>query len=49
MSTEINHDRRRFLAAAAMTSAAVQLGIAGRANAESARVVRFPQRVDFPR
>ena len=42
MSTEINHDRRRFLAAAAMTVAAVQLGIAGCANAESARGAQLP-------
>ena len=48
MSTEINHDRRRFLAAAAMTVAAVQLGIAGCANAESAKGMRLPSEGGFP-
>jgi pimeloyl-ACP methyl ester carboxylesterase len=36
MSQEINHDRRRFLGAAAMSIAAVELGMIGCANAQSA-------------
>jgi len=48
MSTEIIKDRRRFLAAAAMTVAAVQLGIAGCAKAESPGVVRLPSQGGFP-
>ncbi len=37
MSDEINHNRRRFLGAAAMTIAAAQLGIFGSANAQSSK------------
>lgn len=33
MSTEINHHRRRFLGTAAMTIAAIQLGMFGPTNA----------------
>ena len=35
MSEEINHDRRRFLATAAMTIAAAQFGMSGSAKAQS--------------
>ncbi|KQV68094.1 alpha/beta hydrolase [Rhizobium sp. Root1220] len=35
MSEEINHNRRRFFGAAAVTIAAAQLGIAGAANAQA--------------
>ena len=38
MSDEINHDRRRFVGAAAMTVAAVQLGSIGSAVAQSGQV-----------
>ena len=38
MSDEINHDRRRFFGAAAMTVAAVQLGSIGSAAAQSGQV-----------
>ncbi len=48
MPNEINHDRRRFLAAAAMTVAAVQLGIVGCANAQSAEAIRLPSEGGFP-
>jgi hypothetical protein len=48
MPNEINHDRRRLLAAAAMTVAAVQLGIVGCANAQSAEAIRLPSEGGFP-
>jgi hypothetical protein len=35
MVKEINHQRRRFIGAAAMTVAAAQLGIVGSAQAQS--------------
>jgi pimeloyl-ACP methyl ester carboxylesterase len=38
----IDHDRRRFVGAAAMTIAATQLGMAGRAHAQSARPTDLP-------
>src|SRR5512132_1566051 len=37
MSVEINDDRRRFLATAAMTLAATQLGMISSANAQSSK------------
>ena len=37
MSEEINHDRRRFLTAAAMTLASAQLGVKGSADAQSTK------------
>jgi pimeloyl-ACP methyl ester carboxylesterase len=38
MSQEINHDRRRFLGAAAMTMAAAQFGMIGSADAQSSKI-----------
>ena len=40
MSDEINHDRRRFFSAAAMTIAASQFGMAGSADAQSGKTNR---------
>jgi hypothetical protein len=37
ISEEINHHRRRFFGAAAMTIAAAQLGIVGAANAQAGK------------
>ena len=48
MSTEIIKDRRRFLAAAAMTVAAAQLGIVGCANARTTGAIRLPSEGGFP-
>src|SRR5260370_20569125 len=38
MSKEINHHRRRFFGAAAMTIAAAQLGVTGSADAQSSKI-----------
>jgi pimeloyl-ACP methyl ester carboxylesterase len=38
MSEEINHHRRRFFGAAAMTIAAAQLGVTGSADAQSSKI-----------
>jgi pimeloyl-ACP methyl ester carboxylesterase len=40
MSDEINHDRRRFLAASAIALGAVQLGVIGSAAAQSSKATR---------
>jgi|SRR5450631_1183029 len=48
MRVEISMERRRFLGNAAMTIAAVQLGIAGCANAESPAAIRLPSEGGFP-
>jgi nitrous oxide reductase len=37
MSEKINHDRRRFLGMAAMSIAAVELGVIGSAKAQSSK------------
>ena len=48
MSLEISIDRRRFLANAVMTIGAVQLGIAGYANADTPTATRLPSEGEFP-
>jgi len=48
MSESIDHDRRWFLATAAMTMAAAQFDIVGRASAESTRAVRLSNEGNFP-
>jgi thiol-disulfide isomerase/thioredoxin len=48
MPEGVKLNRRHFLTTAAMTITAVQLGIAGCANAQSAGVVRLPSEGGFP-
>jgi len=48
MSVEISAGRRRFLGRAAMTIAAVQLGMAGCASAQSAGAIKLPDEGDLP-
>jgi thiol-disulfide isomerase/thioredoxin len=47
-SREADHDRRRFLATAAITLAAAQLGIVGCANAQHGATIRLPAEGSFP-
>ena len=48
MSGESNHDRRRFIGTAAMTIAAVQLGMMGCAEAQSGTAERLPVEGKMP-
>jgi thiol-disulfide isomerase/thioredoxin len=48
MSVAVNHDRRCFLATTAMTFAAAQLGVFGRARAQPAEMARLPEEGGFP-
>ena len=48
MSEEINHDRRRFLGAAAMSIAAARFGMIGRAKAQSIAAVQLPDQGELP-
>lgn len=49
MSEELHHDRRRFLAAAAMTVAAVQLGVTGcAARRETSAMTQLPIEGELP-
>jgi thiol-disulfide isomerase/thioredoxin len=48
MLEDINLNRRRFLSTAAMTIAAVQLGIVGCANAQAIGAIRLPSEGGFP-
>ena len=48
MVQNIDHDRRCFLATAAITLAAAQLGIVGCANAQSGATIRLPAEGSFP-
>src|SRR5713226_4582737 len=48
MSEEINDDRRRLLATAAMTIAATQLGMIGSANAQSNKTLQLTIEGELP-
>jgi hypothetical protein len=48
MQEKIKLDRRRFLSTAAMTVAAVQLGIVGCAKAQATGAIRLPSEGGFP-
>jgi thiol-disulfide isomerase/thioredoxin len=48
MSEAIDHDRRRFLGAVALTLAAAQFGVTGCASAQSGSAIRLPSEGSLP-